>query len=1327
MAEFRIPSPSVFDSNLESWTKWKQRLDIFLKASGKNSDNDDIKIAILLSVIGDEGLDVFNTFKDETKKSFKEVINAYDQHYLPKTNTTMETFKFNNLSQGPDQSIDQFLTELRKQARLCDFVCSKSGCSSSYEDRMIKDRLILGIHDKQIQQRLMREVGLDISKILDFCKSIELSKKHLKMLTAEEVVDTVKMKERKMLCRNCLYEHPPNRCPAFRKTCTFCGRSGHFARACNSRSSGCTNRREIRPRYNQKRVNSIGDENIPEEKIISNGDVLEREVNNVQELYIDQLQIHSNRESWYENLSIEGKNVRMKLDSGAESSILPKNMFDKLQLGKVIKQSTVTLVSYGNFRFKPYGEILLNCSFNNLMKTVNFIIVDFSSEPLLGLHDCLSFNLIKRVYNLNSLPNTKNEIYEKYKSVFEGLGKIPGFCQIRLSRDAKPVIQSCRKVPIALHDRLKQALSNLESKGVISRVSYPTDWVNALVIVEKPDKSLRICIDPKPLNKYIRREYYTIPTSTDIIGRLTGQKLFSVIDMKDGFHQLQLDEKSADLCAFSSPFGRYKFNRVPFGISSAPEIFQRKNHEIFGDIPGVNIYFDDLIISGKNDIEHDEALKNVLERASEYCVKFNLKKFQYKLKEVRFMGQIISGEGVRPDSDNIRAVAEIEVPTNKTELLRILGLVKFFSKFIPNLSQLTTNLRELTKKNIVFSWTEKHDSELNILKSLITSSPLLKIFDPNLEITIQCDASGDGLGCVLLQKGHPVSFASRCLTKAEKRYAQIEKELLAIVFACEKFHTFVYGHKVKIHSDHKPLIPIFSKDLEKVSVRLQRMLLKVLRYDIEIEYLPGREMYIADALSRSFLKLKVEDDPEMQYVVHTLYNNIPMSEKKKAIFKTAIDNDPCLVHIKHFLRNKWPDNDKRLSSDLKHYYKLKNDLNLSNDLIFFNDKVIVPTDLRLEMLKLVHEPHLGIEKTKLRARQILYWPKMSKDIESMVSNCETCQLNRRSNQKETMISHPIPSRPWQYLFSDFFEFNNKNYLLIIDSYSKWVEVKNTRTKTAQEVINFCKDVFSRFGVPDIFYSDNVPYNSELLQNFARKWNFELKFSSPYHHQSNGLAERYVGIIKTYLRKCVSDCDLASFLMEYRNNPLPHLKYSPSQLLLHRIVKTKIPVSSECLKPVILDPREIMEKHSTNLETQKVYYDKTAKDLKKLEKDDRILIQNGKQWVKGKVNSCVNDRSYIVQDERGGVFRRNRKFLNKTPLTFNIDEDQSGSCSYDFGELYKDSNDGMRNGHVDETDNSNIESASSNDLIQSSLPSSLTIIRTKRLRKIPNYLDDYYTN
>ncbi|GBN62739.1 Uncharacterized protein K02A2.6, partial [Araneus ventricosus] len=240
---------------------------------------------------------------------------------------------------------------------------------------------------------------------------------------------------------------------------------------------------------------------------------------------------------------------------------------------------------------------------------------------------------------------------------------------ITLKDNAIPVIHPPRRVPQALQPKLKETLDKLEKEKIVSKVNKPTDWVQSLVIVEKPNGNLRLCLDPRDLNKVIKFEHYRIPSADDIINSLEGKKIFSVVDLKDGFWHVPLDEVSSEICTFNTPFGRYKFNKMPFGIASAPEIFQKRNQKLFGDIEGVEIYFDDIIVAGNDEASHDAIMSKVLERAKSVNIKFNLDKLQYRVTEVKYVGQIISKSGIKPDPDHIKAI--VEMPTPKPNVFKV--------------------------------------------------------------------------------------------------------------------------------------------------------------------------------------------------------------------------------------------------------------------------------------------------------------------------------------------------------------------------------------------------------------------------------------------------------------------------------------------------------------------------------------------------------------------------------------------------------------------------------------------------------------------------------
>ena len=352
-----------------------------------------------------------------------------------------------------------------------------------------------------------------------------------------------------------------------------------------------------------------------------------------------------------------------------------------------------------------------------------------------------------------------------------------------------------------------------------------------MVVVAKPGK-IRICLDPKDLNKAVRRPKYQMSTLEEVLPKLSKAKVFTTLDAKDGFYQISLDERSSKLTTFWTPFGRFRYLQMPFGVNAAPEEFECKLHEQLGDLDGVEVLRDDILVTGTGDTieeanaDHDANLLALLQRARKVNLKFNSKKLNLRKPEVKYMGHVLSTEGLKPESDKIQAVSKMPKPTCKQETLSLLGFVNYLAKFLPRLSEIAQPIRELTTKNAVFVWSRQHDEAFEQVKKLVTEHPVLRYYDMNEEVTVQCDASEKGVGATLLQNGQPVAFASRTLSQVEQRYAQIEKECLAIVFACSKFSQYITRREIiTVETDHKPLQSIFKKSLLNAPSRLQRMLL----------------------------------------------------------------------------------------------------------------------------------------------------------------------------------------------------------------------------------------------------------------------------------------------------------------------------------------------------------------------------------------------------------------------------------------------------------------------------------------------------------------------
>ena len=334
----------------------------------------------------------------------------------------------------------------------------------------------------------------------------------------------------------------------------------------------------------------------------------------------------------------------------------------------------------------------------------------------------------------------------------------------------------------------------------------------------------------------------------------------------------------------------------------------------------------------------------------------------------------------------------------------------------------------------------------------------LRYFDPAQPVQLEVDASQQGLGAALMQGGMPIAFASKSLTPAETRYANIEREMLSVVFALEHFHCFVYGQPVTVTTDHKPLESIAVKQLSKAPPRLQRMLLRIQPYDVTIKYKPGREMIFADYLSR----VSPTQRPEitLERTIHAIQISPGQIEK----VKRATESDGELSILREIIVAGWPESSKAVPKKIRHYYSMKDFLSIEDGMVFFGERLVVPASMHEEYLERIHMGHLGITKCQLRAREALYWKDMNSDIEKYIRDCHECLVNARSSPKQPMMPHQVPTSPWQIISTDLFEYEGHTYVLVADHYSKmpFIRRMGSNTKSTQ-VICFLEELFGIYG------------------------------------------------------------------------------------------------------------------------------------------------------------------------------------------------------------------------------------------------------------------------
>lgn len=555
-----------------------------------------------------------------------------------------------------------------------------------------------------------------------------------------------------------------------------------------------------------------------------------------------------------------------------------------------------------------------------------------------------------------------------------------------------------------------------------------------------------------------------MPTLEDIAPKLAGAKVFSTLDASCGFWQIPLDAASQKLTTLITPMGRFCFRRLPFGITSAPEIFQRQMSTLLKGHDGVVVVMDDILVYGVTGKEHDTRLDAVLKTIKDSGLKLNKAKCHFGKTEIKYFGHIISAESMRPDTDKVKAITRMPSPTNVTELKLVLGLVNYVRKFLPGLS-----------------------SELH---------------------SIDAETSMQEQEGVL----KPVAFCSRTLSDA-KRYSQIEKECLAGVWACERFARYVQGmESFLLQTDHKPLVPLINAyDLDKVPPRCQRLLMRLLRFNVVAEHVPGKQLIIADPLSRSPLTDSGDEhtDQDIQAYVESVVANAPVSSQKLDKIRSATLEDEELPKIVQFIRNGWPPKTSLFPS-LHGYYSARAHPSETDGLVLYQDRLVIPTALRSEVLKQLHEGHQGLTRCRVRARMSVWWPRISAEITTAVSTCKFCIENRRTQRRKPLLTTPLPGGPWQRIAADLCELERQNYLIVTDYYSRDIEIAHLSSTFSHQVITRLKGMFARWGIPLELVSDNATqFTSGEFQDFCQSYGFAHKTTSPHYPQANGAVERPV--------------------------------------------------------------------------------------------------------------------------------------------------------------------------------------------------------------------------
>ena len=1130
--------------------------------------------------------------------------------------------------------MDSFVTALYGLAEHCDY--------GGLHDQMIRDRLVVGLRDAVLSEKLQMDSDLSLQKAISTARQSEAVKKQQSVVRGDSQtnVDAIRAKQHYVRSKpqpkkgQFKVGNPPTRTELPQKTCTRCGRAPvHSRDCCPARNAKCHKCKKTGHFQLQCRTKSVC-------AVLADQD---------DEVYIAAVHQQPEKSPWVVTLGVNGSPVEFKIDTGADVSVLPEAIFKELR-DVTLQQTSKSLIGPNKQSLNVCGQFEAVCTYEGQTIREELFVVKDLQTALIGCPAIETLNLVSRI---NAVEGPKQAVIGKYSHLFRGLGTMEGEYNIELREDAKPFIQTTpRRVALPLQSKVKAELERMERLGVISPVDEPTDWCAAMVVVPKADGKVRICVDLTKLNESVKRERHILPSVEQTLGQLAGSKVFSKLDANSGFWQIKLSRESALLTTFITPFGRFCFNRLPFGITSAPEHFQKRMSMILTGLEGIVCMVDDVLVSGKTQEEHDKRLEAALQRIEQAGLTLNPEKCIFSQPSVRFLGHLVDASGIQPDPEKVKAVQAMEEPRNITELRRFLGMANHLAKFIPTMAETTKPLRDLLIKKNAWNWGDSQQQSFNKVKQVLSSAPTLALYDPQLETVVSADASSYGLGAVLIQKQsdgsqRPVVYASRSLTPTEQRYAQIEKEALALTWACERFEEYLLGMKFHLNTDHKPLVSILgSKGLNDLPVRVQRFRMRLMRFQFSISHVPGKELATADALSRAPTSSTTESDDqfcqEVNSYVRLVMEYLPFAEDRLRKIAQLQEEDDVCKQIKQYCLNGWPER-HQLRGPVKQYYAESAELTVQNELLMKGCRIVIPAPMRKEILDQLHTGHQGITKCRERAKQSVWWPGIGKQLADLIQACPEC-CRERLQPATPLQPSEFPSLPWETVATDLFYWKGSTYLLVGDYLSRFIEIARLSSDDSSEVIRQMKIIFARHGIPCKVVLDNGPqFASREFAKFAQMYGFTHRTSSPRHPQGNGEAERAVRTVKCLLRKA-DDPFLA--LLSYRVTPL-HNGYSPSELLMGRKLRTTVPMSPDLLQPSVPDYSRLVSREAAMKEKQKKNFDRRhkAQELKKLVPGESVWVPEMR--TEGIVEKEVLPRSYQVLTPRG-TLRRNRQHLRPIP-------------------------------------------------------------------------------
>ena len=1266
-----LPDFPPFDTESEptslgiQWKKWVLRLEnLFVALDIKDKAR---QKALLLHYGGANLSDIYYTLASEEDKEYLQVKAKLDAHFEPKVNVTFETYNFRQLAQEQDEPIDKFVTRLRETADRCDF---------HDKDREIKDQIVQKCFSERLRRKALRE-DLTLSNLLKAARAMEIADVQAKAMenpsvlkvsqqfksskerpghleTSGKTEQDEQRESRKKECFNCggMWPHPSGRksCPAWGVDCRKCGKKNHYARKCRA----------------TKAVRKIGNLSESEEE---------------DEYRVSAVKAKAKESHHWVTARIDEIPLQFQIDSGADVNIIDEHSFAKLKGQVTLKHTRAKLFAYNSTVPLPLlGKFTATIATKKRYDAADFYVVkgSQSSGCLLGSISAVNLGILHIVNSVRtksrfsskgqvisspgavaeqtSTPSWQrklSKLIHDNDDLFHGIGKLKGVkVKLHIDESVKPVAQRHRRVPFHLRDKVEAEVTRLERADVIEKVDSATEWVSPIVISPKKDSNkIRMCVDMVEPNRAIKRTRHVIPTVEELRHDLNGAKIFSKLDLANGFHQLELDEESRHITTFSTHIGLRRYCRLNFGTNSAPEIFHEALRKTLEGIPGVKNIHDDVLVFGFDEEDHYRALRATFQRLRDSGLTLKRSKCEFGKTSIQFFGLVFSDRGISPDPEKVAPLQHLSPPRNQAEVRSFLGMANYSAQFIYNYATLAAPLRELTRKNARWTWTARHEKSFKAIKESLRKTALLNYYDPNLRTEVVCDGSPVGIGAMLVQYDpttqvpRVITYNSRSLTDVERRYGQIERESLAIQYGCLRNEIYLLGRDFNVVTDHKPLVSLYNNPRRPGPFRVERMRLKLQGFRFKVLYRPGK-LNPADYASRhplplarcskEELKASAELEAHVNWVVTT---DVPSSLKLQEI-RSATYCDPVLQALYDAIKNKQP----LLDEKFKHFKSVADELSIAKGVILRGTKIIIPKSLQSKVVRIAHEGHQGLVKTKQFLRSRVWFPKMDEVVSSVVGPCVACQATVYTPSQEPIQSTQLPNGPWESLAVDYYgPLPSGDYVLVvIDEYSRFAEIDFTTSTSANATIPKLDRIFSSYGIPLQLKSDNgAPFNAKAFSDYCEFMGIQHNTITPLHPRANGLVENFNRMISKVVRtssierKCWKQ-ELFKFLRNYRATPHITTGKGPADLLFQtRPYRVRLPELSQFQN----DDSEIRTRDAKKKLQAKQYADRKSYVKKSIVKvGDVVRVRNEK---KGKLEPVYDPGPYTVTQMKGTMVTATR--------------------------------------------------------------------------------------